>query len=66
MRVSARGYCNRENFKTAIYFHEALSAIRQAALDTEAAPSVTNQPGHNIPLGTLAGAPNAFLRSGRR
>jgi len=21
MRVSARGYCNRENFKTAIYFH---------------------------------------------
>jgi hypothetical protein len=21
IRVSARGYCNRENFKTAIYFH---------------------------------------------
>jgi len=48
------------------HIDEALSAIRQAALDTGAAPSVTNQPGHNIPLGTLAGVPNAFLRSGRR
>ena len=48
------------------HIDEALSAIRQAALDTGAAPSVTNQPGHNIPLGNLAGVPNAFLRSGRR